>query len=105
MRISDWSSDVCSSDLFLLFDAGHLADVEAHVGDLEHVVTAHRIPGVHEAVVAEGDVDALQQQFLDARHAAPLGVGIVAALRSVESRVGQECVSQCGSWWSPYYLK
>ena len=37
--------------------AGHLRDVKAHRGDLQHVGLAERVPGVHDAVVAEGAGD------------------------------------------------
>src|SRR3546814_10946823 len=101
MRISDWSSDVCSSDL------GHLADMQAHMRNLQHVVAAERVPRVHDAVVAEGDVDAGGHQFLDPGHAAALGIAVVAALqgRSEERRVGKEGVRTCRSRWSPYHYK
>src|SRR3546814_19618790 len=36
--------------------------------------------------------------------ATPLGA-IPASWRSAERRVGQECVSTCRSWWSPYMSK
>ena len=50
---------------------------------------AERVPRVHHAVVAEGDVDAGGQQLGHARHAAALRVAVVAALqRDVDQRVG-----------------
>src|SRR3546814_1095784 len=75
MRISDWSSDVCSSDLALgLF---HLA---SPIGTLIGVgicgwMAAHY--GWRSA--------------------------IIAVSRSEERRVGKECVSTCRSRWSPYH--
>ena len=69
--------------------AGHLAHVQAHVRDFEHVTTAQAVPGVHHAVVAKGDVDAGRQQLRYARHAAAFGVAVVPALqRDVDQRVG-----------------
>src|SRR3546814_7688581 len=77
MRISDWSSDVCSSDLLL---------VEMPV--LDNAVEA--------AVVAYGPM------MLAARHL-PLSVRAVRAVtRSEEGRVGKECVSTGRSRWSPF---
>ena len=63
--------------------------MQPHRGDLEHVGLAERVPGVHHAVVAEGDRDALALQLRHAGLAAALGVGVVAALDDdVDQRVG-----------------
>src|SRR3546814_7869876 len=84
MRISDWSSDVCSSDL-----AHHLDDVEA-LDFVEH----HR-----------RHVRRRQELQLDQRPLHPRSVGADVDLeifgRSEERRVGKECVSTCRSRWSP----
>src|SRR3546814_6883336 len=78
MRISDWSSDVCSSDLR---PGGEVAPQRAH----------HRSgEGVRPAA------DALRPE--DARHPARREPD-----RSEERRVGKECVSTCRSRWSPYH--
>src|SRR3546814_15554281 len=101
MRISDWSSDVCSSDL-----GHHLEGLEVLDGD-EAVV------GV---ALVDGGVDGADGVGLALGHddlAEPLGVGHLAdglglalgledLLRSEERRVGKECVSTCRSRWSPY---
>src|SRR3546814_4596169 len=85
MRISDWSSDVCSSDLWL-FDAMMEAHVPcAPVRTLDEVVND---PNMH----ARG---ALEWQD----H--PQFGRIVVQQRSEERRVGKECVSTCRSRWSP----
>src|SRR3546814_4095939 len=89
MRISDWSSDVCSSDLFdlvevMLDDAVAGLDARCHVATLE--VQRH----VHV-------------QQLVGEHALEVGVDRVAADRSEERRGGKECVSTCRSRWSPYH--
>src|SRR3546814_4465702 len=77
MRISDWSSDVCSSDLSRHPQRLHLAD---HLGDLGDVAILRRAPR--------------------RAHAEARGAGF---LRSEERRVGKECVSTCRSRWSPYH--
>src|SRR3546814_1660675 len=98
MRISDWSSDVCSSDLA---DAADLAD-ERVVGESAHAVLE---PARHRGDVAE-DVAllvALQRLERDRRRGRVAAVGeAVAQDRSEERRVGKECVSTCRSRWSPY---
>src|SRR3546814_6209863 len=86
MRISDWSSDVCSSDL-----AAEQDGPERH-GEGQH----RRPPGrqigeaEHRAEIPGGDVE--ERDGGEARPAPP---------RSEERRVGQECVSTCRSRWSP----
>src|SRR3546814_16684112 len=58
MRISDWSSDVCSSDLFL--DRG-VAAADHH----------HLLAAIEEAVAGRAGRHALAAQFLLARNAQP----------------------------------
>src|SRR3546814_5283623 len=86
MRISDWSSDVCSSDL-----------------TLQHV----RYPNVFGVGDAGSTPNA--KTMAAARKQAPIvAVNALAELdakqpRSEERRVGKECVSTCRSRWSPYH--
>src|SRR3546814_13190077 len=110
MRISDWSSDVCSSDLVDAVAArggdraaiGRMADVPvAGAGriDLDAAVepglaqarTQRALGHRRAADVAQAD----HQQALRLRHRSPP--------RSEERRVGKECVSTCRSRWSPYH--
>src|SRR3546814_14269354 len=97
MRISDWSSDVCSSDLAYLQehvdDAGVLADralalgAHARVGqDLRNRILGRR--------ALFGLISARQMLNIVLR------MGI-ADVRSEERRVGKECVSRCSTRWSP----
>src|SRR3546814_11175263 len=127
MRISDWSSDVCSSDL------GDRADLLGRRGDpvLRDVVDqrlavdeAPDEPRTGDAVdlgplagdpLARPVVQIARQRRLADRRPAGRAVGFDAALeetgieterakqadRSEERRVGQECVSTCRSRWSP----
>src|SRR3546814_1774271 len=76
MRISDWSSDVCSSDLEL-DEAGKF------------------LRSRHGRV----DGDAARGGAI----LALLSAGAEIAGRSEERRVGKECVSTCRSRWSPYH--
>src|SRR3546814_16754615 len=105
MRISDWSSDVCSSDLVGLQRGGLAAGVEmADAGAAAGVVVERVLGAVVVAAELRGDVDAvgwrpgqLRAQYL--MHV----LGDVAAEddRSEERRVGKECVRTCRSRWSP----
>src|SRR3546814_10959398 len=99
MRISDWSSDVCSSDLKLaLRFADEAQRHESLTGVLvvQHSMTmgesaaANILPG-HPHFVVAVDQTCIGQQF----RTAPVE-------RSEERRVGQECVRTCRSRWSPY---
>src|SRR3546814_13453528 len=83
MRISDWSSDVCSSDL------PRRSGLGARLLALRRIF---RVPGRRDAGVSGQDGGALP-------HADQV------AHRSEERRVGKECVSTCRSRWSPYHSK
>src|SRR3546814_15628006 len=103
MRISDWSSDVCSSDLL---DA--VVPVEGEGESVEGLLVP-RHQG-QELVVVEAGGQAVGQ--LVAGHDLvverdPL-VGAPSQTqgqRSEERRVGKECVSTCRSRWSTHTYK
>src|SRR3546814_12314266 len=106
MRISDWSSDVCSSDL----PVARLPGEE----DVVHVVGVALLAGVVDLVELgrEGAAPADQRVDLGNLHAShhgqPVGcqhAQLLIGLRSEERRVGKECVSPCRSRWSPYPKK
>src|SRR3546814_13472390 len=100
MRISDWSSDVCSSDLCGGWSTGsptsclHVVDVaeQRHVGRLG---CARRTRGA--LVVVRPCLHPRQRL----RDLAPTLPAEQPAGRSEERRVGKECVSTCSSRWSP----
>src|SRR3546814_13604013 len=100
MRISDWSSDVCSSDLqdwrrswkpwlrgtLLGFPIGALPAGGSEEPTflsytLERRLSRHREEFGHGAIEGVAGPEA----------------------RSEERRVGKECVSTCRSRWSPYH--
>src|SRR3546814_3518947 len=86
MRISDWSSDVCSSDLL-----GHDLVLRLLVAGQEILGP---FPRAHEIEAAEF----LHQPHRLVDHALLV---VVVAHRSEESRVGKEWVSTCRARWSP----
>src|SRR3546814_20901588 len=103
MRISDWSSDVCSSDLMPriigLFprpmphpDAPYKDFAMARGRFSSRVMQNWIAPGK-----SRPDVVALS--YLNAG----LRLFDISDPRSEERRVGKECVSTCRSRWSPYY--
>src|SRR3546814_4980717 len=91
MRISDWSSDVCSSDL-LGPAAG--AGTAARGGCVNKQCTA-RYPA--ESACRQDDPSTSGHQRLDDPN-----VSLSGGYRSEERRVGKECVSTGRSRWSPY---
>src|SRR3546814_17035123 len=107
MRISDWSSDVCSSDL-----SGSNARRGLAEQDLLLLIGHRRVAGADFLAFAIR---------LDRRGACPdrvepaLEIGeIVQVLllclvghdpSSEERRVGKECVSTCSSRWEPFHKK
>src|SRR3546814_1586110 len=96
LRISDWSSDVCSSDL-----GGHRRHAQDVAG-----VTVHDDDGagfVAEAPRGEGLESGVDRQRQGRAGLVGNGRKLAHQLRSEERRVGKECVSTCRSRWSPYH--
>src|SRR3546814_18104963 len=111
MRMSDWSSDVCSSDLMTTLDIqdGNQASLNVDIVDvadkllkaMEKVAALFGKKGVKAVQTFH---KAMMTAFRIADYAglslkpAPLG-----DFRSEEGRVGKECVSTCRSRSSPYH--
>src|SRR3546814_20396812 len=92
MRISDWSSDVCSSDLH------SVADLDAH-----HVTHPLLVRIVHRPAIMTVGQQALVDDLdrgLGPEPFAHRRLGRVGE-SSEERRVGKEWVSTCRSRWSP----
>src|SRR3546814_11240287 len=105
MRISDWSSDVCSSDL----RARPSARLPRRVGPGEcgHIRRLRPISPHFADQPAQAKGPQVQRMF--ERHAEcavelmPIVIDLRdRALRSEARRVGKECVSTCSFRWSPY---
>src|SRR3546814_17530301 len=104
MRISDWSSDVCSSDLKLLAVIGLRV---LHCGLLDPaplfriLLTPRSLPALLRlpALPPPLRLDESHDVSIDC----PASVVDDATARSDERRVGKECVSTCRSRWSPYH--
>src|SRR3546814_20354702 len=100
MRISDWSSDVCSSDLLDLLRA-----VESGVGLTEHVRRAgHMLDATRDEQVGIAGADRLggRPDGVKARAAQAVDSAARHLLRSSEERrEGKECVRTGRSRWSP----
>src|SRR3546814_14580720 len=124
MRISDWSSDVCSSDLTA---RGNRVGLE---GSAENVALARDVlSDLYKRIQRGEEIDTGLVDTAIAMASEPELDGIVRAeagdraptimirtrkktivprtpmQRSEERRVGKECVSTCRSRWSPYHYK
>src|SRR3546814_16744945 len=99
MRISDWSSDVCSSDLIS----------QALSAEKDHDIREAEL----RALILLGEAsEATLQKLLespdpDVRLKVTRAIvgfrGVRPWPRSAERRVGKEWVSTCRSRWSPYH--
>src|SRR3546814_13469326 len=97
MRISDWSSDVCSSDLVAIVDFALLDKVGDHAR-------------IQEALEQDGRPEPLGALFEIGEATGPEIEEPAPGKRrqdrrSEERRVGKECVSTCRYRWSPYHYK
>src|SRR3546814_10269824 len=92
MRISDWSSDVCSSDLAgaVMLKTGLLGD--AVLKDVDFTVEVRGLSQLLQADIGEVYSPECRANLGDHR-----------CKRSEERRGGKECVSTCRSRWSPYH--
>src|SRR3546814_15494819 len=90
MRISDWSSDVCSSDLS--------AQREDETGRGEGA-------GEDRSIGADLGEDESSPERPPAKAIAEAGRRQRGERRSEERRVGKEGVSTCRYRWSPYHYK
>src|SRR3546814_15196392 len=94
MRISDWSSDVCSSDLKLACrhdqhrDHDDLDPAAAEIHPQQQR-RRHQVEQLRQGLGEQPGIAAQQPPLL----------------RSEERRVGKECVSTCRSRWSPFHSK
>src|SRR3546814_17464585 len=98
MRISDWSSDVCSSDLGLIglqLDQLERRIVIALEEGFGAPIGGDRLDGEGRARLPVYHTRQTPDIELRARR-----IGFV---RSEERRVGKEGVSTCRSRWSPYH--
>src|SRR3546814_12468218 len=103
MRISDWSSDVCSSDLITLLTVRHKDGVAfcppiGHRQERGDYRESWQPAAMSDTALAAAQ--AMAAKVVDALG----GHGIFGVeFRSEERRVGKECVSTCRSRWSREY--
>src|SRR3546814_17289522 len=111
VRISDWSSDVCSSDLAFRLDGAALAAFLRHFQPGFHRQTLHRVAKGKSLMVgeeanhvamraaSEAVIEALVVVDVEARRLFVVkraaGLPFPPGARSEERRVGKECVRTC----------
>src|SRR3546814_11065752 len=111
MRISDWSSDVCSSDL-----TKYRSISGAMEGDrvMTPAPIGHRAAARHAPSARDRPTDTNRYSWYGCAPDRSTGWAIAArhrrrhdtsAARSEERRVGKAGVSTCRSRWSPYHKK
>src|SRR3546814_18751216 len=101
MRISDWSSDVCSSDLQLVAtSAGSMPTASIASISVNACLTLGG-PDTESRIAAPGDTPLIVSTASPGSPAR----STPSRQRSEERRVGTECVSTCRSRWSPYHSK
>src|SRR3546814_17600131 len=101
MRVIDWSSDVCSSDLW---HHNKLQGAPPMGAILSQTQGADRLKITITTLLTAGQVsqaEPLVRQYLEYKLQQIIRrVDVPVPIRSEERRVGQECVSTCRSRWS-----
>src|SRR3546814_16664092 len=117
MRISDWSSDVCSSDLLRIanghylggteiaeeaeVDSGHLV-IQVVTGSSPFSLGWHWLATSLKFPARRQTIETFRARSMRIETGPRLPISIDGEVRSEERRVGKECVSTCRSRWSPY---
>src|SRR3546814_16456686 len=109
MRISDWSSDVCSSDLWSSLERRCVVCKSTQDTVLHHILARlpqklrqrdHRFVAILCAAHHNMGDDSVHLLGSEAAFQHRHGVDLVK--RSEERRVGKECVRTISTWWWPY---
>src|SRR3546814_19576918 len=107
MRISDWSSDVCSSDLRQIVDGAELiasfeeghSHATTHLIQVEDLALEDTVRAARSLVIVDDECStgntyvAVANAMLETMP----NLELIATCRSDEPRVGNECVSTCRS--------
>src|SRR3546814_18582580 len=98
MRISDWSSDVCSSDFTFQGKTAILL-----LSRQKKLIDNKRRPIRHKAKHQCGRRSAEKSSMASPLESRDFLMALYFSSRSEERRVGKECVSTCRSRWSPFH--
>src|SRR3546814_17102349 len=105
MLMSDWSSDVCSSDLSAA-DSGRdnlHTRIEPERYQRQVRLFHEIVPFKQLGIVYEDSEAGRTYAAVSAVEQVGRELGFAIQSRSVERRVGKECVSTCRYRWSPYH--
>src|SRR3546814_15535603 len=109
MRISDWSSDVCPSDLRACILRAYFCGCGRR--KVERLETARLLIATAEAGRLRGSLPS-ERRYLEQVELGIVevrgvlrGISLGQRARSEERRGGKECVSTCRSRWSPDHEK
>src|SRR3546814_16498759 len=98
MRISDWSSDVCSSDL--ITDTAHDVTID-RVAMRNALDTVNDYRNGAGFATERGTYDITMRNVI-ATGNSDGGIALKSDNKTEESREGKECVYTCRYLWSPY---
>src|SRR3546814_14810134 len=102
MRISDWSSDVCSSDLKAEQRADRLARAFT-CAQFHHLAQQHQRDDYRRRFEIDPDMVLCIAEAVRKYAGRQNGGDAERPCRSEERRVGKECVSTCRSRWAAYH--
>src|SRR3546814_16683329 len=114
MRISDWSSDVCSSDLerLLHIKASPRGSLSRSAMVASRLLARLQETDVEPLDLFDADLPPFGGAVIEGRYALLSGQPVAEdaaadwqRLRSEGRRVGKECVSPCRYRWTPYYTQ
>src|SRR3546814_13397784 len=108
MRISDWSSDMCSSDLACPRPRGSAAAMAGALAPRPGRSTQWALPALFVRLSLHrggpyGVGLSMRGPAMQGQQVCAVVVTHHPELRSEERRVGKECVRTCKSRWSPYH--
>src|SRR3546814_13352789 len=103
MRISDWSSDVCSSDLMAIVVVDPRRTMTAEAADLHLALKPGTDVALFNGLLAHLAASQASHGAFLAQHTAGLAAALAALDGRTEERpVGNGCVSTCRSRWYAY---
>src|SRR3546814_20451764 len=103
MRISDWSSDVCSSDLPRLWERGSLPSGLLQTNSARALFLAPaRLATKRWSIGIDCPASPSDRKAYQMCHAR---LATRNSRRSEQRRVGKVCVSTCRSRWAAYHYK